>query len=433
MTVAHLRIAAALFAFTVLSTPISAENWPQWRGPRWNGTSMETGLPAEWNDGKNVAWKLPLPGPAGASPVVWDDHIFLTTVAGENDEDLVLLCVGTDGSEIWRKVVGVGNEDVRGDEGNSASPSPITDGEHVWSFMANGVIGCYDMQGNEVWHRDLNEAYGPFEIAFGMTATPVLYENQLMFQFLHGDRVADTNESRVVALDKLTGEEIWQQQRVTGAYGENELSYASPVLYDQPDLKLLITHGADFVVAHRLDTGAEVWRCGGLNPHDGDYHETLRFVASPSVAKGIVVVPTAKNGPVVAVKPDRSGDITEDKDAYHWRLEDNTPDVPSPLIHDGLVYLCHENGNLMCLEQFTGKEIYHERTERDRHRASPTFADGKIYLCARNGKVTAVQAGREFKILGQSDMGEEISASPAIANGTIYIRTFENLWAIKQQ
>ena len=114
-----------------------------------------------------------------------------------------------------------------------------------------------------------------------------------------------------------------------------------------------------------------------------------------------------------------------------WKLEDGTPDVPSPLIHNGLVYLCSENGNLSCFDAKTGKQQYQQRTHRMRHRASPVVADGKIYLSARDGKVTVVQAGRTFKIVSQNDVGEALAASPAISNGTIYLRTFDALWAIR--
>lgn len=408
-----------------------ADNWPSWRGPHQNGICDETGIPLKWSGSDNIAWRLELPGPAGATPAVWDEHIFLTAVNGDN---LTLLCASTDGKELWRQVVGVGNKNVRNDEGNFASPSPTTDGKFVWSMMSSGDLGCYDFEGQEVWKLDLQDRYGPFQISFGMTATPVLYGDALYVQLIHGDREADTHEARIVALDKRTGSEIWQAHRITGAYGENELSYASPMLYDYGNLQYLITHGADFAIAYDLEDGHEIWRCGGLNPHDDPkkrYHPTLRFVASPATAPGMVVVPTAKNGPVVALHANLTGDVTDNEAAYFWKRPDNTPDVPCPLIHDGLVYLCRENGNLICLEAESGKELYQERTHRERHRASPVYADGRVYLTARDGKVTVVKAGPKFEILAQNDLGEPQSSSPAISNGTIYLRTFEALWAIR--
>ncbi len=404
-----------------------ADNWGSWRGPTGNGISMEKNLPTHWSKDTNVAWRIELPGPAGATPVVWDDQIFLTSVDGES---LLLMCFGTDGEEQWRREVGRGNKEVRGDEGNSASPSPITDGEYVWSFMGTGNLACFTVSGEPVWRVDLQQRYGEFKIAFGMSATPVLHDGRLFVQLIHGDGKPSTQEAIVVAIDARTGDHVWKVDRVTGAAKENEHSYASPMLYDFGGITFLITHGADYTVAYNLDDGAERWRLGGLNPQGASYHPTLRFVASPAAAEGIVVCPTAKNGPVFAVAPDQRGDLTE-SDAILWVRDQHTPDVPSPLIHDDLVYLCRENGMLLVLDRATGEEVYMERTHSHRHRASPVFADGHLYLTARDGKITVVKAGRDFEIVAQNDTGEAMSASPVISNGTIYLRTFDALWAIR--
>src|SRR3990172_8034440 len=136
---------AAVLFFAATANVLLAENWPQWRGPANNGVSSETNLPTRWSKTEHVAWRLPLPGPAGATPVVWNDRIFLTSTDGEK---LLLMCVGTDGKELWRKTVDTGNKNVRGDEGNSCSPSPVTDGEHVWIVMGTGTVACYDFDGN---------------------------------------------------------------------------------------------------------------------------------------------------------------------------------------------------------------------------------------------------------------------------------------------
>jgi outer membrane protein assembly factor BamB len=419
------RIALVLFVSLAAVSLAQAENWPQWRGAKLDGISGEKGLPTKFSKTENVAWRVPMPGPAGATPVVWGDRIFVTSVDGE---ELVLLCIGTDGKQLWRQVVGRGNKDVRGDEGNSASPSPCTDGQHVWTFMGNGQLACYTVAGQETWKIDVQDRYGKLKIAFGMTSTPVLDGGRLYLQLIHGEGNPDTREAVTVCLDAATGSEIWKADRPSDGRAECEHSYASPVLYRDNQREFLITHGCDYVVANDLKDGHEVWRCGGLNPK-GIYDPTLRFVASPVCVPGMIVVPTAKKGPVVALKPDGQGDITETKTAHHWRFA-STPDVPSPLILGDLVFLCRENGNLICLEAKTGTEIYTQPTTRDRHRASPVFADGNIYTCARNGMVSVIKAGREFQLVSQNNMQESISASPAISNGRIYIRTFDALYAI---
>jgi len=153
-------------------------------------------------------------------------------------------------------------------------------------------------------------------------------------------------------------------------------------------------------------------------------------VASPVAAEGLIVVPSAKNGPVLGISPDAKGDISESELGHVWTRAENTPDVPSPLIRDGIVYLCRENGVLITLDAKTGRELYQERTHSQRHRASPVYADGKVYLTARDGVVTVIKAGPKFEVLATNEIGEAISASPIISGGRIYLRTFDALYAI---
>lgn len=427
------RIGLASVVVVVLLTVSQAarsENWPQWRGPKNNGISNETNAPTKWSKMENVAWRLPMPGPAGATPVVWGERIFLTSV-DKGSGDLLLLCVGTDGKEKWRQVMGSGNRTARGDEGNSASNSPSTDGEHVWAMMTTGVIGCWTVAGQEVWKFNLQDRYGKFNIQFGMTSTPVLDGERLYVQLIHGDGNAKTREAIVVGLDKTTGQEIWKRDRPSDAIQENEHSYASPMIYDDGKVKFLLTHGADFIVAHDLKDGHELWRCGNLNSKS-KYDPTLRFVASPATGDGIIVVPTAKGAPVFALKPDGKGDITNNSAMHLWK-HSKTPDVPSPLIHGGLVYLCMQDGQVHVLDEKTGEQIYLNRVYNDKYRASPVFADGKFYLTSRDGHISVLKAGREFELLAENDLGEPISASPVFVNGTMYLRGFDNLWAIKNK
>jgi outer membrane protein assembly factor BamB len=417
-----IRIALCTLPLAI-ATEALAENWPQWRGAKLDGVSHESNLPLSWSKTENLLWRLELPGPAGATPVVWDDKIFLTSA---EDDRLVLMAVSTDGKLLWKQVMADHNQNVRGDEGNSASPSPSTDGKHVWAMMSTGDLGCYTVDGEQVWKFNLQDRYGKFDIQFGMTSTPVLDGDRLYLQLLH------TNGALVLALDKATGNEVWKHTRVSDATDECEHSYASPVIYRDDKVELLLTHGCDYIVAHRLDNGDEVWRCGGMNLKS-KYNPTLRFVASPVAVPGLVIVPSAKNGPVLAIDPHSQGDITDSSKGRLWTRAHNTPDVPSPLYVDGLVYLCREDGTLLCLDAKTGEEYYTKRTHADRHRASPVYGDGKIYLTARDGTVTVVKPGKQFEILASNDMTESTSSSPAISNGRIYLRTFEALYAIGEK
>ena len=425
-------VIVAFVSLSLLCATVFADNWPGWRGPTGNGLCAEKNLATEWSPTLNVSWKLPLPGPAGATPVVWGERVFLTSV--NDDGELLLIAVGTDGKQQWQQVVAKGNQKARGDEGNSASPSPVTDGQHVWTFMGDGVLACYTVEGKEVWKFNVQDRYGKFNIQFGMSSTPVLDAGVLYLQLIHGEGDAKTREACVVAIDGATGKQVWHADRPSDAVAENEHSYASAMLYQDGDKKFLLTHGADFLIAHDLKDGHELWRCGGLNRRDDPvlaYDRTLRFVASPVAVPGLIIAPSAKQHPILCIKPDGRGDITNETALHYWSWK-KTPDVPTPVVVDDLAYLCMENGNLTVLEAKTGKEVYSQATHRQRHRASPVYADGKLYLTARDGKVHVIQAGREFKILAVNDLGEDQSSSPAISNGTIYMRTFGHLWAIRK-
>ncbi len=418
-----------IFLLLTLPAVTHAENWPQWRGPQGNGVSPESSIPLEWSRTKNVLWRTGLPGAGGATPAVWGDNIFVTSAEGK---DLVLLCIGTDGKQKWKQTITTGNREVRSGEGNSAAPSPSTDGKHVWAFFANGALCCYTVDGEKVWQFNTEERYGKLKNAFGMTSTPILDKGVLYLQLIQGDQNVKTQEAMLVALQAETGKEIWAVKRGSDAIRECEHSYASPTIYRDKEREFLLAHGADYLSAHRLTDGSEIWRCGDLNPK-GKYNPTLRFVASPLAIDGMIVAPSAKNGPVFAIKadatPDDKGHIAGE-DSFFWKRLRGTPDVPTPLAKDGLVYLCRENGNLVCVDAATGEEYYNERTVADRHRASPVYAAGHILITSRRGVVTVVKAGKEFEVVSKNDLEESTTASPAIAGGRVYIRTFEALYAI---
>lgn len=417
-----------IFSIVCLSCAIgAADNWPQWRGANHNGICDEKNIPDDWDAQKNVLWKVEMPGPGGATPVVWDDYVFVTSAA---DADLLLMAFSTsDGKLKWKNKIGTGNKVARSDEGNFASPSPVTDGKHVWAFVGSGDFVCCDFEGHEKWHINLQDLYGKFQIQFGMSSTPILDGDHIYVQLIHGEGNAQTREAIVVALDKNTGKQVWKVDRPSEAVAENEHSYASPTLYIDGKTKFLLTHGADYIVAHSLEDGHELWRCAGLNPKD-KYNRTLRLVSSPVAAPGLIIAPSAKDGPVLALNPNLSGDITESSEGRLWTRAKNTPDVSSPLIHDGIVYLCRESGIMLTLDAKTGEQIYMERIHNHRHRSSPVYADGKVYCIARDGVVTILKAGRKFEVVREIKMDEDISASPAISNGRIYIRSFQSLWCI---
>lgn len=417
-----------LLVLLLLSAATGHADWPHWRGPMMNGVAAPAAeTPTEWGPETNVLWRRQLPGPAGSTPVIAGDRLFLTTPDGPE----LLLCAFDAGSgePLWQRTVTTGEGAFRGDEGNLASPSPSTDGDHVVAAMGDGLLACYTVAGEPVWKLSLSERLTPLDITFGYAASPIVHDERVYVQWVHGDGDPQTAEARVACFDLSTGETVWAVNRETGAKKECEQGYASPVLIDDQ----FITHGADATVAYDIATGEELWRLGGLNP-PGSYHPTLRFVTSPAVGEGLLIVPSAKKGQVAALRlgSDASpieGDQTGGEHEL-WRLEQGTPDVPSPVVADGLVYLCSENGNLACHDAATGQRLYRKRTVSDRFRASPLLAGGNLYVTSRSGVVTVVRAGREFQVLATNDLGEAMSSSPVPHNGRLYLRTFEALWAI---
>ncbi len=421
----RLLITAVLLG-AVFSARASADNWPQWRGPKNDGHSAEKGLPTEWSAEKNVAWKLKMPGPGAGTPAVWGGRMFITSVDGG---DVVLLCVGTDGKEKWKeKLTGTGNQrypNPSKGEVTDASASCTTDGKHVWSYVSNGKLTCHTVDGKPVWDVDLQK-YGPFDagkrggIQFGCHWTPVVYKGAVYTQVMH------RKAQLVVAFDAVTGQEKWKKERPGYSKGESPDVYASTFIWEGEGGPLLVAHGNDYTTGHKLENGEEVWRVQGLNPSTNG---AWRFVSNVLVTPDLIVVPSCKTGPTVGFNPvGAKGDISPENKAELWRVN-TTPDVVAPVLVGDIVYFT-QDGPFTALEAKTGKQIYREQLTKGIHRSNLVVADGKIYVTAADGTTDIVQAGREFKRLATNKLPDTLYGSPAIAGGRIYIRGFEYLWAI---
>ncbi len=409
-----------LLAAYLCAAAASAGDWPQWRGPTNDGHSAETGLPAEWGPDKNVVWKFKMPGIGAGTPAVWGDKVFVTSADGD---DVVALCVGTDGKEQWkRKLSATGATRYKnpgGGEVSDASASCSTDGKHVWAFAGNGALACFTVDGAPVWAADVS-SFAKIDIAFGAHWTPALHKGKLYLQVMH------RKAQKLVRYDALTGKEDWAVDRPGAGKGESPDVYASAFIWDGAGGPLLISHGNDFCTGHQLTDGAEVWRVQGLNPSN---NRNWRFVSNPLITPDLIVVPSCKNGPTVGLNPvGAKGDITPDNKAEVWRIKD-TPDVVAPIRVGDVLYFCG-HGPFSAHDAKTGAQIFRGEITKGYHWANMVAADGKIYATNHDGVTDVLQAGREFKKLATNKLPDTVFGSPAVAGGRIYFRGYGYLWAV---
>lgn len=409
-----------LLTTLVLSTVavVRAENWPQWRGPNLNGVSGEKNLPLKWSAEENIAWKLATPSWSGSTPVIWNDRVFLNVADGD---DLYLWCVDRNaGTLVWKKLLGGGNTKMR--KQNMSSPSPATDGKNVFVMTGTGVLKGFDFGGKELWSRDIQKDYGEFGLNWGYASSPLLFEDSLYVQVLHGMKTDDA--SYVLRVDKKNGKTLWRVERPTTAIRESPDSYTTPTILRQGKNTELVITGGDCVTGHELATGKELWRANGLNP---DNNPSYRIVASPIVFEDIIYAPTRVR-PLLALRAGGRGDISSSH--LLWSTA-NGPDVPTPVTDGKYFYIVNDRGIIWCLDGKTGKEIYGpERIKTGTYSSSPVLADGKIYVTNEDGLTTVIKAGPTFEVLAENALNDYCLSSPAISNGQIFIRTAGNLYCI---
>lgn len=397
------------------------DNWPQWRGPSRDGTSAETGLPLRWTTTENIAWSLELPSWSGSTPIIWGETIFLHVSDGEN---LWLWAVDRNsGKKLWQGYLSDGDHRER--KQNMSSPSPVTDGEHVWVMTGTGILKAFDFEGNERWSRDIPADYGDFGLNWGYASSPLLHDGALYVQVLHGMKTDDP--SYVLRIDPASGKTVWRVERPTDAIRESPDSYTTPALLEHDGTTEIVITGGDVVTGHDPATGEELWRAGGLNPDNAPFY---RIVASPLIHGDIIYAPTRER-PLLAIQAGGRGDVTESHKLWSFN---NGPDVPSPLTDGQYFYSINDKGIAYCLDARTGENIYGPvRLAVATYSGSPVLADGKIYITNEDGLTTVLKAGPEFEILAENDLGDYTLSSPAISDGQIFIRTASALYAIGQR
>jgi outer membrane protein assembly factor BamB len=398
-----------------------------------------TGLPSEWGDGKNVAWKTAIPGRGHSSPVVWGDTIFLTTaIEGEvvpgakavdhMDEGKPFVhpdAVGADrkhkfevlavdartGKILWEKVAFEGTPyDSRHKKASFASLTPVTDGKQVYAFFGTEGLYAYDFKGNLKWKASVG---GIATLGVGYGSSPVLHQG-LVILLCDED---SGEKSFIAAYDAKTGKEAWRVPR------KIQISWATPVVVRAGNRDELITAGNEWLIAYDPMTGKELWRAKGLESN---------AVPTPVVGKDVVVITSGyPSKKAVAIRPGGTGDITG-SDRVLWTYDKGTAYVPSPILYGEYVYLVTDKGLMTCLDAKTGAVKY----EGGRvpvpatFMASPVAFDGKILLPSQDGDTFVIKAGPAHEVLRTNSLGEPISASPAMANGRVYIRGERHLFAI---
>ena len=410
-----------LFAIVVASVSVTttlADNWPQWRGPFLNGVSAEKNLPFKWSAEENVTWKLAMPSWTGATPIIWGERIFLNVAEGD---DLHLWCVDrTKGQLLWKKHLSGGNTKMR--KQNMSSPSPVTDGKNVWVMTGTGILKAFDFSGTEIWARDVQKDYGRFGLNWGYASSPLLYEDALFVQVLHGMRTDDP--SYVMRIDKKTGKTLWKVERKTDAIRESPDSYTTPALLKYGKNVEIVITGGDCVTGHDPATGAELWRANGLNP---DNNPNYRIVASPIVFEGVVYAPTRVK-PLLALKAGGRGDVTESNKLWTFG---NGPDVPTPVTDGKYFYVVDDRGVMWCLDAKTGHAIWGpQRVKPATYSSSPVLADGKLYVTNEEGLTTVLKAGPKFEVLAENNLNDYTLSSPAVSDGQIFMRTAQYLYCI---
>ena len=444
---------------------VATNDWLQFRGPNGTGVADGFALPAEFSATKNVVWKTTVPF-ARSSPVVTSDRVFLT--ATESDKLITLALDRKTGKVLWRRDVMRARHMPMYKANDGASPTPVSDGKNVFVFFAELGLISYGPDGKERWRVPL----GPFNSFYGMAGSPVLAGNTLVM-------VCDQRTgSYILAVDTRNGKLLWRKER------SNYEAYSTPAIYqpkDGPGQVLVL--GSHTLDAYSLDKGERLWWVtkiggypkgvpvlgtdlvyvvaeGGDQPFLPPFEESLKadtnkdqklqreeVKASAEAYEHFGWLDSNNDGSIerseydfvrdstmgghglTAIRLSGQGDLTSSN--VVWRVQKSYPNIPAPLLYNGVMYLMKEGGIVSSLDPANGQVLKQGRTPNalEEYYASPVAADGKIFVVSASGKATVLKAGAQWEILSTSDLGEEVWATPAIAGGNLYVRTRNALYS----
>jgi len=402
----------------------AAETWMQFRGPGGQGVSAEKSLPTAWSATENVAWKTALPGAGTSSPILVGDKIYLTCYSGYNvpgqpgkmsDLKRHLVCLNrTDGKLLWKNDIPAKlpeQERIRDDHGY-ASSTPASDGKAIYCVFGKSGAYAFDLAGKELWQAELGDGLSDW----GSAASPLLFENLVIVN-------ASVESSRLYALNKSTGKEVWQIDNI-------KQSWNTPVLAKTKEGRTeLLVAVMGQVLGINPKTGSQLWSCETKIP--------WYMVPSTVVEDGVSYWIGGRSGAAFAVRLGGQGDVSDSHRVWTGTTNSN---VPSPLVHQGHMYWASDNqGIVYCAEAATGKIVYQERLPRaDQFYASPILAEGKIYYLTRSGKTFVVAASPSFKLLATNDLRSRdergmFNACPVVADGRLLIRSDKYLYCLDER
>ncbi|MBN2293120.1 MAG: PQQ-like beta-propeller repeat protein [Pirellulales bacterium] len=428
----------AVIIFLTIPTLTSAGDWPQWRGPNFNGSTDEKNLPQRWTRTDNIAWSADV-SCAASTPIVCGGKVFLTGADKDSDMLQVMCFDRADGKLLWKHDTAKGIKIGR--RSNYASPSPVADGERVFFFFGNGDLFCYDLKGKRIWARNIQKDFGQFVFQWTFSSSPLLFDGRLYLQVLQRDVPVDgrgfkdrENKSYLLAMDQRTGKTLWQHIRPSKAEAESHEAYSTPMPYSHNGAYQLLIVGGDAVSGHDPASGEELWRWGTWNPTRIPH---WRLVPSPIAGDGIVVACAPKRDPLYAVKLGGKGQLTDDALAWVSReTREVSSDVPSPAFYDGDFFVLSDvRKSLSRVEPRTGKVKWTVQTPgRKKYEASPLAGDGKIYIVNFDGLVSVINAA-DGKVMQEISMdepaaGEVVRSSVVASDGQLFIRTTRKLYCV---
>jgi outer membrane protein assembly factor BamB len=436
-TFLRFALAIGLAALLNWAPPARGEDWPQWRGPHFNGSSNEKGLPSSWSK-ETALWQAEMPGPSAATPIILGNQVFVSA-ANISDKTLHAICLDRkSGKVLWDKSVGEGIQ--RDEKSNFSSPSPVADGERVFFFYGNGTLVAFDHTGKQLWSRSITKDYGDFAFQWTFSASPTLYGGKLYVQVLqrnepvHGKgRTDGPIDSFLLGLDPATGKTLWRQVRPCDAVAESHEAYSTPIPFESQGRKEILISGGDCLTGHDPETGKELWRWGTYNPRKIGH---WRLVPSPAAGAGVVLACAPKGDPIYAIKLGGNGALADS--AVAWKTDGKrelSADVPTPLFYDGDFFVLREmRPHLSRVNPANGEEKWSvDLPGSKKFEASPTGADGKIYAMNFAGDVVVVDAnkGEVLSTVAMGEPGDDMTRSTiAVAHGQLFIRTNHKLYCI---